>query len=235
MSYLSLTEFSNITGTSLVGVNLTYLNFLLEKWSTQINQLTNCDFSNNDKNIEIEIKNYKCGNKILKFSPFIIISKVEIKKIGDSTWFDLIELVDYEYIYCSFDSYVANALIDKPIVGLDFSCLSCLCECEKVKITGDNRFSTGLVNELKNILIDLVYDTLDTDEKAYISQVLPNSKLLKQVESETDQTRTIKWTRNQSVLLQKERAEKSLNHLDFYSTVAKYYKETINITQTFNA
>lgn len=236
MSYLTLAQYQTITGLTLTGVNSIYVDFKLKEYSRQIEQLTGQNFGT-VPNPQVVIKKIKqCGDFRIQFGAWLQQPIIQTKRINQTSWQTLTPQTDFNWIYPSFETFVNGVRQSKPIVGIDFSCLSCRYCCEEVKIDGDNRWSNGIPDDLMAILLELTANLLANDPMAYTNGQLPLASLSNQVRSETDQTRSISWFRddaNQKLANQK--LVNGVNHPSYTNLLMNYNYYNFNLNRRFYA
>lgn len=233
--YLTIAQYATLTGKNITGINVIYADFLLKKWSGQIEEITKQYFFS--PNLQILDKNFRyCGDYKLEFSAFQkenLIVSVRHKKSTQYTV--LIPNTDFEYKFPDFNTVVNDVIINKPVVGLDFSCYRCNCECEKVKIEGNNSWSLAIPDDIRNLLIDLLENELRVNNEIYTNLQIPANKAINEIVRDTDLTRTIQL-RTDDKLLDLTRAKSALGvfHPAYLSVLAKYKLASINIYKRFS-
>ena len=230
MSYLTSAQYIALTGLPLTGVNVAYLDFKLKFWSSQISKYTGQNFGS-VINTQTKIFNVlSCGDSSLNIGGWQkagLVVSVKVK--GRTNWQVLVENTDFVFVYPHFDTFVDGVLQAKPVIGIDFSCLSCRCSCEEIKIEGDNRWSIGLPDDLMLLLTDLVALLLQYDPNAYSAGILPNNQLMKQVKSEEDQTRRISWQRDDKAnQLANQKLTSGINVSNNTSLLSMYFDYNLN-------
>ncbi len=235
MTYLTLAQYQTQTGLSLTGVNSTYLDNKLALWSSQINLYTGQKFNtSNEKTLIKRLK--QCGQTKINFGGWLEFPAIEIKPVGQSVWQPAVLDKDFTYLYPNFDTYIDGQEVNSPVTGIDFSCLSCRCKCEQIRIVGDNRWSEELPDNLKAILVELLEATLKADPNAYIGGQLPSHLFFENVKSESDQTRSISFFRDENqIKANNSKITKGVNNLEFASILNVYLQYNYNLNYTFNA
>lgn len=235
-SYLTINEYRILTGLDLSNLNEVYVNSKLSFWSTQLRILSTQNFGLQNL---LRAKTYNirnCKDYKIFFSGWRPFPKVEVRQIGTLEWQELKPDSDFRWVYPHFTTTQNGVEIENPVVGIDFSCLSCRCCCEELRLIGDSRWSVGLPDDLNFILLDLVSVLLQTDNKAYIGGLLPSSELWKQIRSETDQTRSISWFRDENNLkTNNQKLSSGFNSPEYSSVFAKYQTYSFNNTYRFYA
>jgi hypothetical protein len=240
MSYFTLANYQTVTGLTLAGVNSAYIDNKLNFWSSQINQLTGQSY-NSGANISSVIKRFKkCHDWKMNIggwqntlaNPLV----VSVRTVGSTTWQTLVENKDFTFVYPQFNTFVGYSQVANPIVSLNFSCLSCRCKCEEIKLEGDKRWSNGLPDDLKNILIELTEILLKNDDNAYTSGQLPSKYLFQQVKSESDQTRSVSWQRDDKLQASNnQKLAQGVAYSEYQSVISKYLRYNFNLNASFNA
>ena len=236
MPYLNYTQLLTSTGLVPAGVNIVYIDNQLDFWSNQINQLTNQSFNSTVVKSIVKSIN-QCRQSNLYFSAFLndINFKVEYKAKGSSAWLVAILNTDYTLLHPNFDTFVSGLEINSPIVGIDFKCLKCICECVEFKIAGIKSWSTALPDDLRLILIELAKTSLSSDPNSYLSGMLPTQQQFNLMESDSDQTRTTRWYRDRDNIATKNKMLLLGFDNPLYTNVlSKYQRASLNINYRFN-
>lgn len=237
MPYLNYTQLLTSTGLVPAGVNIVYIDRQLDFWSNQINQLTNQSF--NSTLVKSIVKSInQCGQSNLYFSAFLndINFKVEYKAKGSSTWLVATLNTNYTLLHPNFDTFVSGLEIDSPIIGIDFKCLKCICECVEFRITGVKSWSTALPDDLHLILIELAKTSLSYDPNSYTSGMLPMQSQFNLMESDSDQTRTTRWYRDRdNIAIKNKMLLLGFDNPLYTSILSKYQRASLNINYRFNA
>lgn len=235
MQYLSILEYEALYGT-ILNPNTLYINTKIQNWSRQIEELLGQSFGTTTriKNLIIDVNT--CGEYLFKFKAFQPTGiKVSVKLKGSDSWQLLTKGVDFDFIYPDFDTIVLNsAVILDPIVGVDFRCYRCNCECEEFKIEGLNFWNSTLPDDLKTILIDLLETLLKTDPNAYLDGLIPNNILVNDIESERDQTRSVSWfVDTDKIKILNKKLKDGVSFNDFFNIYKKYKLASLNLYKRF--
>lgn len=230
MSYLTISQYQQKTGLALTGVNSVYLDYKLQNWSDQIDELTATSFRiptlPSTKTVIAKSSNINFG----AFHNAII----SIKSSRSSSLQPLVENVGYAFKYPSFRTFIGDVEAVNPVIGIELY-QTLLCSPLIIQIQGLEYWFSSLPNDLINVLYQLIDTTLNLDEKAYDSGMLPPQIMQKQLSGERDQTRSVNWNRDSKHLEnQMSKLRAGVNHHDFGSVIHKYFRHSLNLTQSIN-
>jgi hypothetical protein len=179
-----------------------------------IRQLKSFDvFDLSDK---IKEKRYEIAFCRLEYLPTPLWQKdndFKICKINlhDGTSMDLIEDKDYWFETIDLDDY-------EYIIGINFKCLSCNCECEMIKIKGN--YGIKITDELSNYMFNVIYSALKTGSNITANGCKDN------IEYERTGNYNVKYKSNTSTTNTKtfEKNPNDITSYPFIYSLIAYYK-----------
>jgi hypothetical protein len=233
MAFFTSTQISTLTGQSLVGVNIANLDLRLQLLDYQIQSLTMQNFGTVPvPNVQTK-KVIHCGQKKWYFGGYIQKPKIFYKQRGNSNWIEMIEGSDYEYIYPDFVTTVDGLVVNSPVVGVDFRCLSCRCACEDLKVEGDKRWSSGLPDDLRFLYIQIISDFIANDPA--LQTATGNTTCSDfPIKSEKDHTTSVEYVVNEDLIKQSQSNSKNgFNSALFTPFFTKYSRYNFNLNMRF--
>jgi hypothetical protein len=229
MSYLSAEQHFNSSVPT--GLNASFLNTKLQQWSLQIDQLTLNTFKNNtNKNKVIKVKSNQKKINIGGWQKTGLT--INLKLIGSATQKLLIENTDFTFIYPDFDSInIEGNIIEPPIIGLDFSCLTCFDCCEQIIINGNKSWSNVLPSDLYSILVELLENEIKINTSSWLDGINPNINNLK---SEQDEGGSASYfVDEKNITNQNNMSSKGVNYKYFEGFLYKYAMTAFNNNLVF--
>lgn len=155
MPYLTISELAN-AGISLPanGFSVSYIETVLSVWEQQIDQYIGTQFTITDKNVDYRIN--QCQDTYLHIGSWQV-DGLHIQLLNRYKQVVKILQLDTDYhLVFSFDK--------KCVIGLDFRCLSCLCDCQYIRVTGSWGWSDTVPGTVKLLLINLVRLLISTNQ-----------------------------------------------------------------------
>jgi hypothetical protein len=236
-NHLTIAQYRTLTGLPLVGVNDLYVDFKLKTWSKQIDKLTTQNWStqtSSDFTVDVQ----SCGEYLFKFQAMEKAGlQISVRHKRQTNWIPLTEHTDYKLLRPDFDTVVADEIIaSQPIIGLDFRCYRCNCECQEFKITGEKFWHNGIADDLQSILIDLVENLLKVDNQAYTGGIIPIQNALNDVKRESDQTRSVEWNIDTDKIAKiNEKLRLGVNAPEYWNIIEPYALASMNLYRRFKA
>jgi hypothetical protein len=233
MSFFTSLQYSSLTGQSLFGLNTVYLDFKLQQLDIQLQSLTLQNFGTTIVSQSQVTKVAQCGQKKWLFGGYMQKPIISYKERGNSTWIVMMEGSDFEFIYPDFTTNINNQAVQNPVVGVDFSCLSCRCECQDLKVEGDKRWSNGLPDDLRLLYISAIENLIDNDPKSK-NTVAGSSCSEYTVKSESDHSTSVTYYINEDLIKQNQASLKNgFNDVLFTPIFSKYLRYNFNFNTRF--
>ena len=214
--YFNYDDFKTLTGLIVVpsGFTVSYINEFLQSWSDQVDIFCNTTFKllpNSKKNYPIP----NCQASVVYIDSWQDDANLVITNVSKSnnTSTPIIKGVNFEYIY-SKDN--------KCIVGLDFGCKDCLCECEQITVRGTFGWQEGLPVVFKTALIEALKALLSTSRTVGGTQSLPTYEVTS--ERSRNMTRTKQANPTSTNHANDLLSGKPLNQFLQFSKLFAYYK-----------
>jgi hypothetical protein len=234
MQYLTLAQFYS-PSVIPAGVDTVFVENQIKLWSSQLNRLTHTQFV---KPLVKKSKSYNtyCSLTKMKIGAWLNDSdfSVDIREKGTNIWKPLVKEVDYQISFPEMATYINGQEILDPIVGLDFSCLTCFCCCEEIRVTGYNCWSDGLPDDLLMLFRELTKLQLATGSTLSTSTADCTSDN-QTIESMSDPNESVKFYINtDQVKTNANKLNKGLLFGDYQSILWYYARYSIGKARTMN-